>query len=463
MERLTESGYVSQAKTKLLMEKWANRINAVETNLGESLGLEKKACLAKVLENTKSYLSEAVQSSDIGQFKRYALDIVSAIIPNSIAFDLVSVQPIENRVGMVNYIKYTYANTKGSTTAGTEFASSLNLGASDEKFTSVEVDGESVVITKDGTNKIVTGTLNWRPVKPRTVALTLGTLRITDNGEGVLVAASGLDTSDAANNVVDYATGNFKITLSAADSTNDLAVAQYEYNNEFVPTSDIPEIKAEIVSVPVAARTRRLKTIIGFEASFELKKEYGQDANDLLNAQAAAEIAREIDVEVCNDLFKGANAGEDITFSKSARTGVTVAEHYDAFLVKLEEGSAAIFQATRRYHANFVVLGTQAAVVAKSHSKFKDAESDGQIGPHFIGTLGGFKCYVNPEFAPNDFVMGYKGKNLLDAGYVYAPYMPIVSTDGIQLEDMATRKGYATMYAKCMLNSKLYIRGKVTA
>jgi hypothetical protein len=46
---------------------------------------------------------------------------------------------MENRVGMINYIEYTYNTNKGATKAGDAFASPLGLGGVDTKFTSSEV------------------------------------------------------------------------------------------------------------------------------------------------------------------------------------------------------------------------------------------------------------------------------------------------------------------------------------
>ena len=50
----------------------------------------------------------------------------------------------------------------------------------------------------------------------------------------------------------------------------------------------------------------------------------------------------------------------------------------------------------------------------------------------------------------------------MDAGYAYCPYMPVVSTDLLMTDDFAGRKGWATLYAKKMINNKMYVRGYVT-
>lgn len=64
--------------------------------------------------------------------------------------------------------------------------------------------------------------------------------------------------------------------------------------------------------------------------------------------EVAGEIAHEIDMEIANDIFKMANAGKPITWSKTQPVGVNVLDHYDSFYTKLVEGANTIFGATRK-------------------------------------------------------------------------------------------------------------------
>jgi hypothetical protein len=50
---------------------------------------------------------------------------------------------------------------------------------------------------------------------------------------------------------------------------------------------------------------------------------------------------------------------------------------------------------------------------------------------------------------------------MIDAGYVYAPYMPIMTTQMITLEDFASRQGWATQYGKKAINPRLYVKGRI--
>ena len=85
------------------------------------------------------------------------------------------------------------------------------------------------------------------------------------------------------------------------------------------------------------------------------------------------------------------------------------------------------------------------------------------VGPHFAGTLDGkWKIYVDPFMGENEFLLGYKGANLIDAGMVYAPYLPFFATETVMLEDFGGRRGFASSYGKKMVNSGLYTKGLIT-
>lgn len=442
------------AKTQFLINKWNRRLAKTESVVGK-MNTEKKAALAVSLENTANRLKvmEATQPGHIGQYKRYALDIVNAVVPNLIAYDICSVQPIDNRVGMINYISYEYGRDKGAAQKNQMFASSLNMGQSDANYSSSEVEAESLVLS--GT-KDVTGNLSWLPVIPGTVYVTDGAQVYKDDGKGGFVNGEGAP----ATGTIDYTTGAITLTL-ATDAADGGVTASYSYNNEDVPINNVPEVQLRITSLPVIAKSRKMKAVYAFDAAYELEKEYGQDIDTLLATEVAGEIAHEIDMELAGDLLKMAGAGAPLTWSKKLPVGVNNIDHYDSFFTKLVEGSNVIFGATRKVQPNFMVCGLGVASVVQVMRNFTPSGALA-IGPHFIGTLGNLKVFVSPDYPVNEFVLGYKGGSFMDSGFFYCPYMPIVSTDLLMTDDFAGRKGWATSYAKKMVNNKFYLRGAIT-
>ena len=397
-----------------------------------SLNLETKAALATCLENTRQ-ICEATQSSHIPS-KTFFMDMVASVIPNVIAPELVSVQAMDAKAGMISYLRFVYGDNKGATKAGQMFNNSLYKGTSDPEYSGSFVTDEPLVAGSGAT-------LSFYPVVPGT--LTIGANK--DDGKGTIGSGT-----------IDYATG--KITGLTIEEG---ATASYQYDNESVPVK-VPQINLELAQVPIFAHSRKLAAYWGFDAAYDLKKQYGEDATTLLAVQASGEIAHEIDTEIILDLYNQAGAGAPLVWSRTAPIGVQLIDHYDTFWAKLAEGDAAIFGATQRFNPNFVCCGINVAAVIQVMRNFDGTGAAGGVGPHFIGTLGGrYKVYVVPAMPADGFVMGYKGNNFLEAGYVYAPYMPVLSTDILTLANMTGQQGYATSYGKKMVNSKLYIAGKI--
>lgn len=122
----------------------------------------------------------------------------------------------------------------------------------------------------------------------------------------------------------------------------------------------------------------------------------------------------EIDSELSLDLLRFANAGTPLTWSKTTTPGISLVDHYESFNAKLVEGSNKIFDATRRVKSNFIVGGIELANIVEVMRNFTPSGIDA-VGPHFIGTLGNHKVFVNPDYPANEFVLGFKGANMFEA------------------------------------------------
>lgn len=383
------------------LNKFRTRIMAAENvqkKLGKTMDLEKKVALATMLENTQHIL-EATNSANIPS-KTFFMDMITGVIPNLIASDIVSTQAMESKAWIVSYLRYNYGSDKGSTTRGTMFNNSLYTGRSDSHYSSREVFEEQVV---DSVN------FEYSPILPATIRLTLpdGTQYI-DNGTGEIVDP----TTSAVKGTIDYTTGAFSCT-DAVDGT----IATYEYNNEQVPDLQVPEITISLAQIPIYAKSRKLAAYWGFDAAYDLKQQYGEDIVNVMSTQAAAEISYEIDTEIVNDLVRLAGAGPELTWNRIPPTGVNIIDHYDSFWVRLTEGAKMIFQATQRVTPNFIVCGTNVSAVIECMRNFDGTGAMDSVGPHFIGTLGGkYKVYVVPLMEENTFVLGYKGSNFLETG-----------------------------------------------
>ena len=394
-----------------LVKKWGTKLTEVNSILKEEgqrpMNLEKQVALAKVLENTQNRINyelrESTQNTMVGPYKRYALDIISSMIPNLIAFDLVNVQPIENKMGIINYVKYTAGSNKNPQQVGSELASTFNFTGADvagkEYYTAQTVQDEPIVFTTEG--NVITFSLPWHPIIAGNVKLSIGSVSdIMDNpGEKdphTNMVVEGTLTGTGVTGTINYMSGVGTLTLPGAPAPEDMLIGSWVFNNEYAPV-DVPELNLSIESIPVIARSRKLKALWSFDAAYEMQKEYGQDLNGLLAAQAAAEIAHEIDVEIVNDLYAGAFT-KGYTWDATVPVGVAQANHFESLKTTFNKASNKIFQDTKRAMGNFVVVGTNVATVIESSLSFQgNADNSNVIGPYLMGVWGGYKGILHRD------------------------------------------------------------------
>ena len=104
-----------------LMENWSE----TKAALTDGLTGTKKQVMETTLENTKSYLSEAVtagatQSGNIATLNKVILPVIRRVMPTVIANEIVGVQPMTGPVGQIHTLRVRYAETFDSATAGDE-------------------------------------------------------------------------------------------------------------------------------------------------------------------------------------------------------------------------------------------------------------------------------------------------------------------------------------------------------
>lgn len=445
-------------KNKALLEKWDKNIKAVK-EVYPKMEQTQAINLAIVLENTDEKinqykrLNEGTQTADVGAYIRHAFELITGVMPNLVSEEVVSVQALSQKIGQIFFLKYVYGSNKGKVRKGETAFGPYNIAANPD-YTSEHIDQE-VLGTADGTQTTFNGVLQYGPVYANTVEITLndGTL-ITDNGAGKLISGG------AEVGTINYNSGAYTFTLATAPEEGTQIDCAYDYSLEYAPTQ-APEFNMEIVERIVTARPRRLRTNYSFGASYDVEKQFGLNMDDELLEASVMEIKHEIDQEILNDLKR--QAGLTHSWNITSPKTIQLKDHYASFLIGLNEGANLIFKKSKRAKGNVVICGYNAQTVIESLDAFIPSNASDKIGAYLAGTIKGqMKVIVNPFYGDDDYVIAYKGKSFLDAGYVYAPYLPVFATQVIMLDDFVGRRGYATSYAKAMLNPDYYVRGTIT-
>lgn len=427
-----------------LLESYAKRLNVSESvyskaHDGESLSNEKKIAVARVLDNTSKFLNEAftnstgTQRADLGMYKKFALNLTTVALPNLIAHDLVIVQPMSSMSGYINYLEYTAGSNKGTTTQGTVLNSPFGLGAVDSAYTS-----KSVVETFVGDASTKSFTLAWTPVAK------VGKVLVDD-----------VETEFTVEGAV--------VTIETAPAKDSKVRIAYEYDNEVIPQNDIPTINVRVAAKPLIAKARRVAIYYSQIAAFQAKTDYGFDLGDQLAEKAIGQLSYEIDTEVTDLLIANASEESTLEWSRTIPNAVSKAEHYEGFAEVVEIAKQIIYDRTKRFAPNYMLIASNILPILVFIKGFKAADTKSINGPYFAGTLNGVKVFVTPNIEAGKFVLGVNGDDLMSSAAVYAPYMAVVPTQLLGYADGGNSQGFSTLYALEMLNANLLVSGKVVA
>ena len=424
-----------------LLESYKGRLAVSESyyaksHNGAKLSQNKKLVVAKLLENQNKFLNEAfdnsvgTQRSDMGLFRKFALNLTTVAVPNLIAFDLVMVHPMSSMAGYVNYIQYTAGSNKGTTERGEVLNSPFGLGKVDADYTSARV-----VETLDTSKKLM-----WTPV---------------------LKVVKATDAKGAEVDVADWTVAEDG-TVSGTGAEEGVKVA-YIYNNVVIPQNDLPIVNAEMKAIPLVAKARRIAIYYSQIAAFQAKNDYGFDLGDQLAEKAVGQLSYEIDTEITQMLIDNAAADSDLVWSKTLPVGVSKQEHYAGFVEILEIARQKIYDRTKRFAPNYMLIASNLLPIMAFIPGFEAAPAGSINGPYFAGTLNSLKVYVTPNIEAGKFVIGVNGDDMMSSAAVYAPYMPVVPTQLLGYADGAMSQGFSTLYDLKLLNANLLVGGRVSA
>ena len=252
-----------------------------------------------------------------------------------------------------------------------------------------------------------------------------------------------------------------------------------ELNADNTPIS-IPEINIQMQSEAIVAKTRKLKAVWTPEFAQDLNAYHSLDAEAELTSIMSEYISLEIDLEILDMLIESAAAGTKYWSAQNnlslASTGVVDADlgfynsqgqWFQTLGTKVQKLSNIIHQKTLRGGANFMVCSPTVATIIESIPGFAST-SDGDaakmsyaFGVQKAGTINSrYTVYKNPYMTENTILMGFRGGQFLEAGAVFAPYIPLIMTPLVYDPNTFTpRKGLLTRYAKKVVRPEFY--GKI--
>ena len=490
--------------------------------------------MAVLLENqARQLLSEASKTSPsagtgVGdeEWSGVALPLVRRVFGNIVAQELVSVQPMNLPSGLVFYLDFKYGTAVGKFSADTSIhgntgpnspsgstgpwgedsgfygagrygysisASSvavtfaIGAQASDKDIDfNTEVSAScatadkfwTVTTAKSGfTNPDLKAVRAWNFTDDGSVPLKAKVLpqftKVVGANIQLVVSAS------SANN----ATGSYTVKYLKDTSAASRGDFEDRIGNATVDQLSIPEVNLELRSLPIVAKTRKLKAVWSPELAQDLNAYHSIDAEAELTSMLSDYISMEIDLEILDMLISdaqttdywSAKAGDDYNSASSAFDSTTFYgtrfEWYQTLVGKIQKMSNEIHRLTLRGGANFVVCSPKVATVLESLPGYNSApgdadaaKSDFAMGVSKVGQVAGrYTVYKNPYMVENNILVGFRGSNFLETGAVYSPYVPLITTPLVyDPSDFTPRKGVMTRYAKKMIRPEFYGNIKVS-
>jgi hypothetical protein len=244
-------------------------------------------------------------------------------------------------------------------------------------------------------------------------------------------------------------------------------VPAYQVFNDLEGKSEMGEITIRFSSVTVNTETRKLRAHWTPELAQDLEAYHSIDAEAELTALLSEHIAAEIDREIIIDLINQApfRARWDYKgLSNNANFFGTQKDWNQTLITRVNELSAQIHKSTLRGGANWIVCSAEAGAIFDDLEYFHvdgSAQPESEkynLGVEKIGNLGSrYIVYKDPYLPAPIVLLGHKGNTFLEAGYIYAPYIPLQLTQTIyDPNDFTPRKGIMTRYAKKMVNNRFY-------
>ena len=195
-------------------------------------------------------------------------------------------------------MKFTYGNNKGGIKSGSNMLTS-QTGFSGYDYSGEHVSGEVLAVTSGAVDAKVLHT----PIKPGTVVLSTPddvSLELHDvpNADGITGTFTDTASTGLGAGTVNYVTGDIKLT--GVTQTNVEMAFDYDQNSFDAP---VDEVDVRVVSEPVVARPRKLKSVYMFDVGYDLKMSFGLDMDQIILKATSGEIGYEIAVQLLHALL----------------------------------------------------------------------------------------------------------------------------------------------------------------
>ena len=490
----------------------SNNMSMLLENQAKQLVVEASNTSAAAISDTNNFSGTGAQWAGV------ALPLVRKVFGQIAAQEFVSVQPMNLPSGLVFYLDFQYGDAKapfasGDSLYGTPSANfgneaegglygagrysystnthtaSISFKVTSASFGDLDYDSDySASLAAGGIAEVSASisSLDYDALAVRSFMITGSDIEV-----GKVLPQFTKVEDDIITFYVQSTVAAGSKELSYSKVTSAVERGDFEDGNDYATNTDwdadstnisIPEINIQMKSEAIVAKTKKLKAVWTPEFAQDLNAYQSVDAEAEVTNMLSEYISLEIDLEILDMLIKDAAAGDEYWSTVNNRTIAgdetavsqfgdsnffnTQGQWFQTLGTKMQKLSNKIHQRTLRGGANFLVCSPTVATIIESIPGFA-SNSDGDVskasyafGVQKAGQMNSrYTVYKNPYMKENTILMGFRGSQFLEAGAVFAPYIPLIMTPLVYDPDTFTpRKGLLTRYAKKMLRPEFYGR-----
>jgi len=472
-----------------LVQKWGPALDGIESDYTKRMTAQLLENQLKSVQNEQRQDEAAIGTGtttvgSLGTFQKFAFPLVRRVFPELIANSLVGVQPMSGPVSQVFYLgsSRAYGSTKqylyskyqityrGLTTGEPQFRA--DTSTVDEIVADATVDSQSIGASalsatfRDGSN-MASAIANWPAAA---------------YAQGWSVSAGERMTG----------TGIPEVTLQIEQQP---VVARTKKMRALWTLEASQDLKA----YHNLDLERELTDILGKEIRLEVDRELIENlrgiAYDLTGGDPDGDLFQYNMLDQGTNQkglgqFNGVNSDSnfsgflfDSTGQEMALPGVAgnnknvwlvdlgttslgfaprhVGDVYANLLGVINFASQDIYKTTQRGAGNWMLCAPAVATLLETASRLtggiESSDAPTNFGPgtiQFRGKfMGRYDLFVDPLYPEGEILMGYKGSGPMDAGLIYAPYIPFQALPTItDPESFQPRKGILTRYGKAVVN-----------
>ena len=465
---------------------------------------ERRAVTEAVLENSAKYMidNQLAEEADIetlleggevapsnsGATTPYVipkvmLPVIRRVMPQLIAHEIVSVQPIQGRKGVIFYAKYEYTDAKGGITAGQEYT--MGNFSQDEVnnrdiagqpyYTSekigpysITIQGSAAVGADPGPEAAEVASFNKFTFEDAflTTKLRLTGVEVYDADGGPALPAT-VPVNATTDGEVEVTLANAVTLKDGDDYLTKEFIVYVLYNME--SEAKIPEMQFTIDNQDVLTKERKLRIRFTQEAVQDLKSHYGLNLEQELVKMASIQMNYEIDRELIQFIERSVDTNlkfnHNWNFSGVSNI-VQFLDRHRALAQSIFGLAGKVAQFNRQGAANWAIVSPKVAAILSMLPEFSKDSAIKSPNIYTVGSMSKIKYFVDPNRIGNDedtILLGFKNNiSSFGAGVVYSPYANWMTPNILDPDTFDTNKGFFSRYAITLAPRGQYFYAKLT-